>query len=75
MSYASEKPAVNQIEIHPYYPQKLEIDNMFRVGVLPFAYAPIGAPNKPFDVDPDAKVLLQDPVVNELAVKYSISPG
>ncbi len=36
------KPAVNQIEIHPYYTQKEALDNMRHYKVTPEAWAPLG---------------------------------
>ncbi len=35
-------PAVNQVELHPYYTQEAAIDNMRAYGVVPEAWAPLG---------------------------------
>ncbi len=36
------KPAVNQIELHPYFTQESALDNMKYYGVIPEAWAPLG---------------------------------
>ncbi|MBQ7183469.1 MAG: aldo/keto reductase [Clostridia bacterium] len=35
-------PAVNQVELHPWYVQQGAVDNMRRYGVVPEAWAPLG---------------------------------
>jgi len=42
LTYAKIKPAVNQIEVHPYFQQKNVIDFHKKVGINVTAYAPIG---------------------------------
>lgn len=36
------KPAVNQVELHPYYTQESALENMKYYGVVPEAWAPLG---------------------------------
>lgn len=36
------KPAVNQVELHPYFTQESALDNMKYYGVVPEAWAPLG---------------------------------
>ncbi len=36
------KPAVNQVELHPYFTQESALDNMKYYGVIPEAWAPLG---------------------------------
>lgn len=40
--WAEVVPAVNQVELHPYYTQEAALENMARYGVVPEAWAPLG---------------------------------
>ncbi|KAI9774988.1 MAG: hypothetical protein M1840_000204 [Geoglossum simile] len=44
---ATIKPAVNQIEIHPFFPNTKLVRYCFDHGVLPEAYSPLGSQVKP----------------------------
>ena len=43
LSYAEIKPAVNQIELHPYLPQIDAVEWYKKVGVMPVAFSPFVA--------------------------------
>ncbi|KAI8812614.1 aldo/keto reductase family protein [Cladochytrium replicatum] len=59
------KPAVNQVEMHPYLPQAELLEFCKANGILVTAYSPIGSGGKPS--------LLEDPVINEIAAKHGKS--
>jgi len=41
--YAEIKPAINQIEIHPFLPNNEVVDYCFAHNILPVAYSPLGS--------------------------------
>ncbi|KAI1089159.1 Aldo/keto reductase [Rostrohypoxylon terebratum] len=43
LGYAKVKPAVNQIEIHPFLPNQELVDFCFQNDILPAAYSPLGS--------------------------------
>jgi len=66
LTYAKTKPAVNQIELHPYLPQTALVDFCKRYDILPVAYCPL------------VRGGLDDfkqGVVGELAKKYGKTPA
>lgn len=46
LSWAKVKPAVNQVEIHPFLPNDELVKFCFENGVLPEAYSPLGSQNQ-----------------------------
>jgi diketogulonate reductase-like aldo/keto reductase len=68
MSYATIKPVVNQIEVHPYFTNKTLIEQAKSLyGIHTVAFSPFGkgAQSK----------ILEDPVVNQIAHQYGKSPA
>jgi diketogulonate reductase-like aldo/keto reductase len=63
LSYCRIKPAVNQVELHPYLPQNELLQFCKENGIHLTGYSPLGS--KP---GPDS--VLNDPVVEEIAKKH-----
>lgn len=59
-------PAANQVETHPYLPQKKLIDYCKSKGIIVQAYSPLGSTNSG---------LLEDNIIKRLADKYGVSGG
>ncbi|CAG8976890.1 hypothetical protein HYALB_00003501 [Hymenoscyphus albidus] len=62
LSSATIKPAINQIEIHPYFPNTALVDFCLANDVMPVAYSPLGSQNTKTD-----RSVLADPVLQEMA--------
>lgn len=71
LTYARIKPAVNQVELHPYLSQNGLRDYCKRAGIMLTAYAPLGRPGQ----HGDGPILLEDPVVVQIASRRSLTPG
>jgi diketogulonate reductase-like aldo/keto reductase len=65
-------PAVNQIEVHPYFSQRELRSLMAKHGVATQAWSPIGGV---YAYGPKNTTVLEDPVVVELAEKHSKTPA
>ena len=55
------KPMVNQVEMHPFFQQQLNLDTMKEYGVIPEAWAPFNEGKRDF---------FNDPVLTEIGRKY-----
>uniref|UniRef100_A0A0R3RR67 Aldo_ket_red domain-containing protein n=1 Tax=Elaeophora elaphi TaxID=1147741 RepID=A0A0R3RR67_9BILA len=62
----SIKPAILQVELHPYFQQHKLHDFCQEHGIVVTAYSPLGNPTMPFRKATDA-MLLDDPVILKLA--------
>ncbi|ORX84109.1 Aldo/keto reductase [Anaeromyces robustus] len=64
---AEIKPAVNQVELHPYLPQQKLVDFCHANNIQVTAYCPLGRASNPKDLD--------DPIINEIAKKNNMTPA
>ena len=55
------RPMVNQVEMHPFFQQQLNLDTMKEYGVVPEAWAPF---------DDGKRTFFLDPVLTEIGQKY-----
>uniref|UniRef100_A0A4X1W9W8 Aldo-keto reductase family 1 member A1 n=2 Tax=Sus scrofa TaxID=9823 RepID=A0A4X1W9W8_PIG len=74
LSVASVRPAVLQVECHPYLAQNELIAHCQARGLEVTAYSPLGSSDRAWR-DPNEPVLLEEPVVRALAEKYNRSPA
>lgn len=58
------RPSVNQIELHPYFPQTELLAHHRALGILTEAWSPLGR----------ASEMLHDPVIGEIAEAHAASP-
>lgn len=74
---ASEvKPAVNQVELHPYLQQRTLIEACQRLGVVMTAYSPLGSKERPSVMKQEGEpIVLEDPTILEIASRHQASPA
>jgi diketogulonate reductase-like aldo/keto reductase len=77
MEQAEIKPAVNQVEVHPYHRNDNLIQWCQGNGIHVTAYSPLGSPDSAvmFRRSASTPVLLEDPVVKDIAATVGKSPG
>ncbi|KAF7197599.1 Glycerol 2-dehydrogenase (NADP(+)) [Pseudocercospora fuligena] len=66
LTYAKVKPAVNQIEIHPFLPNEELVKFCFENDILPEAYSPLGSQNQ---VPTTGEKVNTNPTLNKIAEK------
>jgi diketogulonate reductase-like aldo/keto reductase len=72
LAYATVLPAINQIEIHPFFPNTELVDFCFSHNILPVAFSPLGSQLEGnFDVT--REILMDSVPLNELAKKKGVS--
>ena len=74
LSYARIKPAVNQIELHPYNCQQRFLEFCQYQNIAVTAYAPLGSPGNMRAKD-GQPILLEDKQVNEIAKAHRKQPA
>jgi diketogulonate reductase-like aldo/keto reductase len=69
-------PAVNQVEVHPYYNQPALRAAHQRLGIVTQAWSPLGGVYVYRPADPDApKSALADPVIDRIARRHGKTPA
>lgn len=68
-------PAVNQVELHPYFTQLDQRDADARRGILTQAWSPIGGITKYADGGGPGRVAFEDPVLLDIAAAHGKSPA
>ncbi|MEW1779946.1 aldo/keto reductase [Streptomyces sp. NPDC086777] len=68
-------PAVNQLEIHPYFQQRAVLDFDDAHGILNQAWSPIGGITFYRGYGEDRRSVLQDPAVTRIAEAHGKSPA
>jgi len=69
---ATIKPAVNQVECHPYLQQDKLIKVAHELGVHVTCYAPLGSPGRPMKVEGEPRIL-DDPVLADIGKRHGKS--
>lgn len=58
-------PTINQIEIHPYFPQVEQVAEHERMGIVTEAWSPLGKASAPY----------REPVIVEVAATHGVTPA
>ena len=73
---ASVKPAMNQVELHPYLAQNNLVDYCHKHQVHVTAYSSFGSKARPGDrLDDSVPLLLEHPVVRDIALRRGMTPA
>ena len=76
MSRTSVVPAVNQVELHPFFAQQALRDFHAANGITTQAWSPLGGINRYRPADPsNVENALEEPTIVELAAKYGKTPA
>jgi len=73
LSYAQVKPAMNQIELHPYNQQARLVEFCNRNNIAVTAYSPLGTPGNARAKQTGEPIILEDKTIVDLAQKYGKS--
>jgi alcohol dehydrogenase (NADP+) len=70
------QPAVNEMEIHPYFQQTELVDFVQANGMVAVGYCPLGSPNRPSrDRSPGDSVDMDDQVILDIARRRKVHPA
>jgi alcohol dehydrogenase (NADP+) len=73
---ASIRPAMNQIELHPYLQQQPMLEFCRRNGIVVTAYSPLGSGDRPAGMKKSGEpALLDNPEIQRLAAKHGATPA
>ena len=76
LAAASIPPAVNELELHPYFQQPELFEFLVGHDIVPVGFSPIGSPARPErDHTPEDSVDVDDPVMLEIADRHGIHPA
>lgn len=75
LSYAKIRPAVNQVEAHPYFMNRLLFEYCQSEGIHVTAYSPMGSPDSADMLERKGPVLLEDDRLKAIAEKVGKSTG
>jgi alcohol dehydrogenase (NADP+) len=76
LDQGSIKPVMNQVEMHPYLQQPELVQFCQKNNIRLTAYSPLGSKDRPSRLKTEGEpILLEDPVINELARKHDASPA
>lgn len=76
LSYCSIRPAVHQIELHPYLAQPRQLRFCQQEKIAVTAFSPLGAPSYiPIGMATAAESVLNDPVVTGIAARHQRTPA
>ena len=74
LTYCEIRPAVNQIELHPFLQQKQMLEFCNEEGIILTAYSPLGSKDRaPQFKDPNEPSLLENPTIQEIAESMNVS--
>jgi alcohol dehydrogenase (NADP+) len=73
---ASIRPAMNQIELHPYLQQGAMLEFCREHGIQVTAYSPLGSGDRPAGMKKSGEpTLLDHPVIQRVAAKHGVTPA
>jgi D-xylose reductase len=76
LSTCSIRPAVQQIELHPYLAQPRQLRFCQQEKIAVTAFSPLGAPSYiPLGMATPAESVLEDPVVKDIAARHRRTPA
>ncbi|UPQ98615.1 NADP-dependent oxidoreductase [Chloropicon primus] len=75
LAYAKVKPAVLQVEVHPYWRQDSLLTYCQEKGIHVTAYSPLGSPDSSTMFQRKGPKLMDDPVLASVASKLNKSPA
>jgi len=76
MSKARVKPAMNQVEMHPYLPQQALVDYCHRHDIHLTAYSPLGSGDRATRMKRDNEpVLFEDQTIKDIAEQHDCTPA